>query len=121
MIGKIFIQDLQVPFRVGVTEVEQQTFQNLNLDIVCHTDFDRVALTDSLEDVVDYKHLHHSITSLSRQRTFRMIETVAHEIAVVCMADSRIIKMEVRLTKTHRFIPCSAVGVEIIKQKITAV
>lgn len=117
MIGKVCIKNLRTQFKVGITEEEQEVPQNLYFDIDCFVDLGRCVETDDLADTVDYKDLDHAISNLAQNSRFRMIETVAHAVADVCLLDAHVLKVVVQLAKRHRSIVCDSVGVEITKQK----
>ncbi len=117
MIGKIFINNLRVKFNVGITEIEQETPQNITFDIICCADLDECIKKDNIDYAVDYRELDNQITLLSKGKKFQLIETLADAVADVCLSNKKILKVEVKLFKRLRSISCDSVAVEIIKSK----
>ena len=117
MIGKIFIQDLLISCRVGMTDLEQRIPQNISVSVTCYVDLAPCLASDALSDVLDYKELADRIYSVVGSRTFNLVETLAGAVADACFFDGRVTRTEISLRKRHRFIPCGYVGVEIMKEK----
>jgi FolB domain-containing protein len=82
---KIIIRDLAVSALIGTNVSERRAPQPLILNIEISSDCAKAAGSDRLEDAVDYHSLSAKITRLAENSSFRLLETLASEIASVCL------------------------------------
>ena len=78
---KISIVDLEVFYRVGVPDAERAAAQRLLLTVEMEFDFSSAARTDDLAGTIDYFAVSRRLLSLGEGRSWRLIETVAADIA----------------------------------------
>jgi FolB domain-containing protein len=85
----IVIADLEVWYRVGVPEAERERPQRLFLSIEMEprTGFGDAAASDDLARTIDYFAVSRRLLSLGEGRQWRLIETLAVEIAELILAD----------------------------------
>jgi FolB domain-containing protein len=77
----ILIEDLAVHYRVGVPEEERARPQRLLISVAMEHDVTRAAATDDLAATLDYYAVSRRLLRLGEGRSWRLIETVAVEIA----------------------------------------
>jgi dihydroneopterin aldolase len=77
----IVIQDLEVFFRVGVPDSERVRAQRLLLTVEMGGDFAAAAAADELSRTIDYQAVAQRLSGLGREREWKLIETLAVEIA----------------------------------------
>ena len=77
----ITIQDLEVQFRVGVSEAERAQPQRLLLTVEILHDFTVAADKDDLRWTIDYGALCERLQELGQDRDWCLIETLAVDIA----------------------------------------
>lgn len=77
----IVIQDLEVFYHVGVPDTERATPQRLLLTLELGLSFERAAASDDLNATVDYAAVCQQLLNLGRGRSWKLIETLAVEIA----------------------------------------
>jgi dihydroneopterin aldolase len=75
----IFIRDLVLLVRIGLTAHERSVPQRLVVDLVCSTSFGEVLRTGSLECGVNYSLLRKGILALAA-REFVLLEEFGHEV-----------------------------------------
>lgn len=111
-IRHVFIRDLVLLCRIGVHRHEHCSSQRvrINLDLAVHDDR---ALDDDLANVVCYERIADGVRGLVDRRHIRLVETLAEEIAALCLADGRIRSARVRVEKLDVFRDAGSVGVEI--------
>lgn len=81
----IKIQDLEVRYCVGVPEAERARPQRLLLTVEMRHDFAAAAAGDDLRATIDYFAVCQRLLRLGEGRSWRLIETLAVEIAeLVC-------------------------------------
>jgi len=77
----ICVADLEVRYRVGVSEEERRTPQRLTLTIEMQRDTRPAAAEDDLALTVDYEALCRGLLAWGQDRQWRLIETLANDIA----------------------------------------
>ncbi len=115
-IRHLFVHDLVLACRIGVDPRERQVLQpvRLNLDLgVVETGPPR----DELADVVDYAALVERVRGALGQRQVKLVETLAEQIATLCLEDPRVRSARVRVEKLDAIADAAAAGVEIERVK----
>src|SRR5688572_18608346 len=79
--SKIFIADLEVFYRVGVPDEERKQPQKLLLTLELKHDFSRAAETDDLSKTIDYHAVCQRLLSFGEGRSWKLLETLAVDIA----------------------------------------
>jgi dihydroneopterin aldolase len=94
----IIINELEVRCRVGVTPEERVQPQRLLLTVELAHDFASAAATDDLRHTIDYFALSQRLLGLGQGREWRLIETLAVEIAQLVLVEfgARSVVVEVK-------------------------
>lgn len=79
--GRIALADLEVFYRVGVPDEERAQPQRLLLDLEIETDLTRAIRSDDLAETINYFDVAERLKRLGEGRQWRLIETLAAEIA----------------------------------------
>lgn len=111
-IRHVFIRDLLLRCRIGVhrhEEVRQQTVR-LNIDLAVR---EEGPLEDDLANVVCYQRIADEVRALVSRRHIRLVETLADEVAGLCLRDPRVRTVRVRVEKLEALAGAASVGVEI--------
>ena len=77
----IVLVDLEVFFRVGVPDEERRQPQRLLLTVTMERDFSAAAAGDDLTQTIDYAAVSRRLRDLGAGREWRLIETLAVEVA----------------------------------------
>ncbi len=85
----IIISDLEVSYQVGVTEQERSKPQRLLLTLELSTDFDSAVDRDELAGTIDYNAVSQRLLRFGKGRQWRLIETVAADIAAMVLKEFR--------------------------------
>jgi len=111
-IRHVFVRDLLLVCRIGVHrhETVQPQRVRINLDLAVSEDRE---LQDDLMNVVCYERLTDAVRALVAGRHIKLLETLAEEIAAICLADGRVQSVRVRIEKLDVFADAASVGVEI--------
>ncbi|MBM3839397.1 MAG: dihydroneopterin aldolase [Verrucomicrobia bacterium] len=83
----IIIQDLAVLYRVGAPDAERATPQKLLITVELGCDFSRAAAADDLKHTIDYHAVCNRLLGLGEGRKWKLIETLAVEIAELMLAE----------------------------------
>ena len=111
-IRHVFVRDLLLVCRIGVHRHEtiQPQRVRINLDLAVREDRE---LQDDLMNVVCYERLTDAVRAVVAGRHIKLLETLAEEIAAICLADGRVQSVRVRIEKLDVFADAASVGVEI--------
>jgi len=113
---KIFISRIDCVVHIGVTAEERTMKQRLSIDLEFTIDNRKAAETDSLRDAVDYSRVAKVVADVCADREFRLIETVAEQIASRVLSDFPIAELRVLVRKVPVVEPSVAyVSVEIVR------
>ncbi len=109
---RIFIRDLVLEASIGVHPHEhvQRQRVRINLDLAVTGNGSG---PDQLSRVVDYEAVASRVRDVVAAGHIRLAETLAERIARVCLIDSRIRRVRVRIEKLDIFADAEAVGIEI--------
>jgi FolB domain-containing protein len=94
----ITIRDLEVFFRVGVPDEERAQPQRLLLTVEMEHDFTAAAQSDDLNETLDYFAVSQRLLMLGEGRAWKLIETLAVEIAQTILREwaSRAVTVEIK-------------------------
>ena len=87
--SNIAIVDLEVFYRVGVTEEERAQPQRLLLTLDMRFDFTSAAISGRIARTIDYYEVSQRLLHLGDRRTWKLIETVATDIADKVLSEFR--------------------------------
>ena len=111
-IRHVFIRDLVLMCSIGVHRHERADRQRIRVNIELAVRDDR-DLDDDLANVVCYEKITVGVRRLLADRHVKLVETVAEEIAGMCLGDSRVSSVRVRVEKLDILPDAASVGVEI--------
>jgi dihydroneopterin aldolase len=95
----IAIRELEVHFHVGVPDAERERAQRLLLDIEMERDVSSAAAEDDLSKTVDYYAVSRRLLRLGEGRSWRLIETLAVEIADLILCEFGVPRVTVEVRK----------------------
>ncbi len=85
-LDKIFVKNLVLPCKVGVTEEERSQIQNVILDIEVFCDLSQVGATDDLQKGVDYIKIVEIAKTVASKGEFVVIESLAEKVAALVLS-----------------------------------
>ena len=78
---QIIIKDLEVFYRVGVPDEERAAPQRLLITVVMEIDFNAAASHDDIRQTINYFDVAQRVKQFGEGRSWKLIETVAMELA----------------------------------------
>ncbi len=112
-IRHVFVHDLVLACRIGVYPHERERPQRVRLNLDLGVVEPAQPLRDQLADVVDYAALVERVRSALGERHVNLVETLAEQVAALCLEDPRVRSARVRIEKLEAIADAAAVGVEI--------
>ncbi len=96
---QIIIEDLEVFGRVGVPEAERAAPQRLLVTLVMERDFSAAAKSDNLRETIDYHAVAVRLTQLAGDKSWKLIETLAVEMAETVLREFHPTRVTVEIKK----------------------
>jgi len=118
--SKITISDLEVFYRVGVPDEERAHPQRLLITVDMNFDFSSAATSDRITKTIDYYQVAQQILGLGAERSWKLIEKVAADVADLVLSEFHPAAVTVIVKKFP--IPQAAyVSVSLTKQRTGSV
>jgi dihydroneopterin aldolase len=109
----VFIRDLVLSASIGVHKREHAAPQRIRVNVDLGVREGESPIDDDLSNVVCYEEIAAGIRSVVSARHVHLVETLAEEIAGVCLRDPRVRSARIRVEKLDIFPDAASVGVEI--------
>jgi dihydroneopterin aldolase len=121
---RVFIRDLVLQARIGVYPEEKGGKQPVRINITYQTrddglDYPDGIGPDSVSRVVDYDGVAKRVRALVGRAHIELVETMAEQIAHLCLADPRVLSVRVSVEKLAVFADAVSAGVEIERARGT--
>lgn len=95
----IIIDDLEVWYHVGVPDAERAAAQRLLVSVEMERDFAMAAAADDLRETIDYYAVSRRLLEFGNGRSWKLIETLAVEIAGLVLAEFGAARVRVEVKK----------------------
>ncbi len=109
----VFISDLDIDTVIGIYDWEREIRQTVRLNIEMSTDIRRAALTDRIEDTLDYKAVSKRLISFVGHSEFGLVETLAERCAEIILKEFAVDWLRIRLDKPGAVRGSRSVGIII--------
>jgi dihydroneopterin aldolase len=87
---RIFLRGLSVDCIIGFIDWERRIKQTVVIDIELPVDCRQAAVTDEVADTLDYKKVSKRIIAFVEGSQFKLVETLAHRIAMLILEEFRV-------------------------------
>jgi 7,8-dihydroneopterin aldolase/epimerase/oxygenase len=104
-LDRLTLKGLRARGRHGVHDFERREGQEFIVDAVLGIDTRRAASGDDLASTVDYGGLASRLTAVVTGEPVRLIETLAHRLAQVCLAEPGVMEVEITVHKPNAPLP----------------
>lgn len=112
-IRHVFVRDLVVMALIGVHDHERDKPQRVRVNLDLAVREGDSGLGDDLANVVCYESLVTGVKNIFDTGHVGLVETMAENIAAMCLRDMRVRSARVRVEKLDIFDNAESVGVEI--------
>lgn len=113
-LDSIFVRNLTVLCKVGVSDRERRRGQEIIADLTVYCDLRKAGVRDDIRETVSYSELKESVFEFISEGEFRLLEAVAEGVALRVLKNRVVRKVTVAIRK-KRFARDPAVGVEITR------
>ena len=110
---RVFVHDLILPCAIGVYAHEHDAPQRVRINVDLMVREEDRALHDQIKNVVSYEHIVDGVRALTSKDHINLVETLAEQIAELCLGDERVSRVRVRVEKLDIYKEAASVGVEI--------
>ena len=108
---KIFLNEMRVETIVGIWDWERKTKQIVSIDLEMGADIKKAAMTDNIEDTLNYK----GVAKFVEESSFQLVETMAEKIAEIILTEFKVPWVKVRVNKPGAIRGSKDVGVVITR------
>ena len=119
LLDTIFIRDLHLRCIIGVNDDERRAKQDIVINVAMNADLRAAGKSDKLEETVDYKAIKKRILGLVEDSAFFLVESLAENIARLCLENERVIRTRVTVDKPGALRFARSVAVEIVRERGT--
>lgn len=109
----IYLKDLKTCPIVGVFDWERKVRQTISIDLEMATDIRVAAKTDDIGYALNYKSVSRRVVEFVESRRFKLIETMAEELAGVLMKEFKIPWLRLTISKAGAVRDVSDLGLVI--------
>ena len=114
---KIFIHALKAEAIIGIYDWERQVRQTVLIDLEFAADVRKAALTDSIDDTLNYKRVAKRILAFVENSQFHLIETLAEHVAMLVLDEFGISWVRITLSKPGAVRSSRDVGVSVERDR----
>ena len=108
---KIFIHALKTETIVGIFDWERQVKQTVVMDIEFSADIRKAAISDSIDDTLNYKGVAKRVLAFVDESSFHLVETLAQHIAMLILEEFGVSWVSIALSKPGAIRGSRDVGV----------
>jgi dihydroneopterin aldolase len=114
---KIFIHALKSEAIIGIYDWERQVRQTVIVDIEIGADIRKAALTDSIDDTLNYKRVAKRVLAYIEASEFHLVETLAEHLAMLILEEFNIAWVRLTVSKPGAVRSSRDVGVALERDR----
>jgi dihydroneopterin aldolase len=113
----VFLRGLAIETTIGFIEWERHVRQTVVVDLEIPVDCARAAGSDDVQDTVDYKAIAKRCIDFVGKANYKLVESLAHELAMVLLAEFAIAWVRLSINKPGAIRGSRDVGVTIERRR----
>ena len=114
---KIFIHALKTEAIIGIFDWERQVKQTILVDLDFSANIRKAALSDSIDDTLNYKKVAKRVLAFIEASQFHLVETMAEGVAMLLLEDFGLEWVKVVLSKPGAIRNSRDVGIHIERNR----
>ena len=115
---KVIINDLTLLISVGIHDFEKIKKQEVRFNIDIEINPSLFPSEKRLNSIVNYEIIIKSITKITKNKHYELLETLAEDIFFELFKNININKIKLKIEKTQIIKNTSSVGIEITKKRL---
>jgi FolB domain-containing protein len=112
----VVVNDLLVRGVIGINDWEREVEQDILVNLTLYADLKRAGASDDIDDTVNYRTVAKMIIDHIRSHQPFTVESLADDIAKLCLAQPNVKRARVRVEKPGALRFARSVGVEIERE-----
>ncbi|MDG7008281.1 MAG: dihydroneopterin aldolase [Nitrososphaerota archaeon] len=116
MSDRIFLDNLRLKCRIGITEEERREPQEVILDISLIIKLRAAGKDDNIDNTVNYREVMQQISQFVSKREFRLLESLADGIATRALKVFGVERVIVKVRKA-KYSSEPSIGIEIERER----
>lgn len=116
-LDRIQITDLVVSGIIGINPEERVNRQDVKVNATLWVDTRAAALSDDIEDAVNYRTITKTIIAHIEAGEPMLVERLVSEIADICLGDPRVQQVDVTVEKPGALRHAESVGITITRSR----
>jgi len=113
----ILVRDLVLKVSIGIYPHERLAPQRVRINVDMSVLEQVEPTSDNIANVVSYEDVIEGIRRLSSEGHINLVETLAERVAELCLDDSRVERVRVRVEKLDVYAEAASVGIEIERRR----
>jgi dihydroneopterin aldolase len=113
----IFVHALKTEAIIGIFDWERQVKQTVIVDVEISADIRKAALSDSIEDTLNYKRVAKRVLAFVEESKFHLVETLAEHVAMLILEDFGSAWVRISLSKPGAIRSSRDVGVTLERNR----
>ena len=109
----VYINDLRIETIIGIYDWERKIRQTVTIDLEMAADNRKPAVTESIEDALNYKAVAKRLIQFVGESEFQLVETLAERIAEIVLDEFKVDWLRLKLGKPGAVTGSREVGVII--------
>jgi dihydroneopterin aldolase len=114
---KIFIRALKAEAVIGIFDWERQVKQTVLIDIELSADIRKAALSDSVDDTLNYKRVAKRVLAFVEASKFHLVEALAEHVAMLILEEFGVAWVSIVLSKPGAIRTSRDVGVALERDR----
>jgi FolB domain-containing protein len=117
VVATLFIKNLKVNCIIGADKYEREHEQEICMQLFLWTDIAKASRSDNLDDALDYRAIYDEVVSRVEHSKFYLIESLAFEVATICLRYPLTRKTKVIIEKIEALEKAESSGIELVLEK----
>ena len=114
---KIVLKGITVFGYYGVSPIEREVGQKLELDVEFWSDFTKACVTDTLEDTINYERVYAKVMETVENNRFNLLETLADAICREVLGSFPVARVKTTIRKLTLPFPNSLDHVAVVVER----
>jgi len=109
----VFIRDMVIDCSIGIYTHEKEHEQRVRINLDFAVGEGDHLINDDIRNVISYEDMAKGVEAIIAAGHINLVETLAENIAEMCLQDKRVFSARVRVEKLDIIASAESVGVEI--------